>query len=64
MSETSEASYAPPPPSPPRLLPNYEAFRKRKVEDFNGDRSTDPATVERWLAKVTRSLQEMRATDE
>ncbi|CAN1293814.1 hypothetical protein LINPERPRIM_LOCUS22197 [Linum perenne] len=34
-----------------------------KVEDFNGDRSTDHATVECWLAKVTHSLQEMRATD-
>ncbi|CAN1777561.1 hypothetical protein LINPERHAP1_LOCUS14103, partial [Linum perenne] len=58
------ASYAPPPPSPPRPLPNYEAFGKRKVEDFNGDRSTDLAMVDRWLSNVTRSLQEMRGTNE
>ncbi|CAN1337316.1 hypothetical protein LINPERPRIM_LOCUS37553, partial [Linum perenne] len=55
------------PPPPPQVLgppPNSEAFIKRKVEDFNGDRSTDPLVVERWLSKVTRTLQEMRGIDE
>ncbi|CAN1301328.1 hypothetical protein LINPERPRIM_LOCUS24911 [Linum perenne] len=64
MSQSSESSHAPPPPLPLRPPTDFGAFRRKKVDDFNGDRSTDPLVVERWLSKVTRSLQEMRATDE
>ncbi|CAI0462187.1 unnamed protein product, partial [Linum tenue] len=56
--QASKASVGqnPAPPVPPRVRPppDYVAFRKRKVEDFKGDRSTDPMEVEQWLAKVTR----------
>ncbi|CAN0859012.1 hypothetical protein LINGRAHAP2_LOCUS7543, partial [Linum grandiflorum] len=55
---------APPPPPPPaRPAPNHKDFRSRGVEDFYYE-TPDPVVVERWLSKVVRTLQEMRASDE
>ncbi|CAI0380418.1 unnamed protein product, partial [Linum tenue] len=63
-SEASNAHVNLPPPPQPKRPPDYDTFRKRKVEDFYGDRSTDPMEIDLWLSKVTRTLQEMRADDE
>ncbi|CAN1293051.1 hypothetical protein LINPERPRIM_LOCUS21859, partial [Linum perenne] len=46
-----------------RVAPNSKAFRDLGVEDFFYD-DRDPVVVERWLGKVIRTLQEMRAADE
>ncbi|CAN0897619.1 hypothetical protein LINGRAHAP2_LOCUS19240, partial [Linum grandiflorum] len=60
-SEAGNASLPPPPLV--RQPPNHKEFRSRGVEDFYYE-TPDPVAVERWLGKVTRTLQEMRASDE